>query len=68
MWSLVGIANTKATKGPTTAFGAFCGKKLQEANHGVISIPITCQTSYAFLRHRQGSNDHSSELLKGTLQ
>src|SRR5713226_7958253 len=38
MQSLVGIAGTKATKGPTTAFGAFCGKKLKKENHGVVFV------------------------------
>ncbi len=38
MRSLVGIAGTKATKGPTTAFGAFCGKKLEEENHGAVFV------------------------------
>ncbi len=41
MRSLAGIANTKVPKGPMTAFGAFCGKKLQEANNGAILVIVT---------------------------
>ncbi len=40
--SLAGLAGyKKLTKGTTTAFGAFCGKKLKETNEGVLSATIT---------------------------
>jgi len=40
--SLAGLMGyKKLTKGATMAFGAFCGKKLEGANEGVLSTTIT---------------------------